>query len=104
MKPDSSASTIERPLRRAFFYASPVDLAPPIDGFLIALASTPRWLLAAPAKPTQQPPDARLVVLDAELASNQLGDAWQGPQLGGPAMPARPLLQQLDQPLALVGG
>jgi hypothetical protein len=41
----------------------------------------------------QQPPDAGLIVLNTELPRNELGNPRQRPQLGGPAMLARALLQ-----------
>jgi hypothetical protein len=48
MKPDSSSKTIERLLRRAFFYTRPILAAPLVDGRLIVLSGTSFWLLAAP--------------------------------------------------------
>jgi hypothetical protein len=52
-----------------------------LDGCFVALASTAEWFLWAPAGRPQQVADVIEVILHAELASDDLGDAPRCPHL-----------------------
>ena len=83
-------------------------VTPALDGLLVPLDGPPDRHLGRPVQLLEQPADVALVVADAELLLDDLGDAGAGPDLAAEAVGLRPVPEELrDQPLLLrqsVGG
>ena len=77
------------------------DLVPPApDGLLVALDGPPDRHLGRPVQFLEQPADVVLVVADAELLLDDLGDAGTGPDLAAEAVGLRAVPEELrDQTL-----
>src|SRR5918996_1762432 len=70
---------IVRPSSLAFFQGRPALLFPALDGIFVPLAGTFQRLLAAPVVLLEDAPHLGGVVLDPEVASDDLGRSGLGP-------------------------
>src|SRR5262245_36535314 len=75
------SSTNTRHRRASSFYPWPLFPLPPGDRGLVALDRPPLGLLAVPAQGSQHLPHVRRVIADAAFLEDQLGHAWQGPEI-----------------------
>src|SRR5262245_48622380 len=88
----------------AIFYGRPLLAYPVPDRFLVPLDGPPGRLLPAPSQPPQDPPDVADLVPNPGLHRDHVGHPLQGPELGAPAICARPLEQRpLHLPQLLLG-
>jgi len=81
MKPDSSTNAMVLPVRRAFLYAWPLDMAPHGDRAVIPLACLTLGVLARPLHALKQVPDPGRIEGLTEAALDHLADSLEGPQL-----------------------
>ena len=80
------------------------DLVTPApDGFLVPLDSSPDRHLRRPLQFPEQPADVVLVVADAELLLDHLGDAGTGPHLASEAVSLRTMPEELRDQMLLIG-
>src|SRR5512135_582371 len=84
-----------------FFDARPLELEPCGDLLGVALPGDPLGLLRGEATGPHPGAEIPRVEADAELLSDQLGEAWSGPQLGGEPMLRRILGQPASADLLL---
>jgi hypothetical protein len=75
MKPVSSTNAMTAWRRRPFFYPRPRNLAPVLDGGLVALACPTFRLLAGPAQLPQNLSDVAGMIVDFEVHTDDFGDA-----------------------------
>jgi hypothetical protein len=85
-----------RPSSLAFFQGGPALLLPALDGRLVPLAGTFQGLLAAPVALLEDAPHLARVVVDPEVASDNLGHPGLGPEVATKAKGRWPLGQQFQ--------
>jgi hypothetical protein len=86
-----------RPSSLAFFQGRPALLFPAPDGVFVPLAGTFQRLLAAPVVLLEDAPHLGGVVLDPEVASDDLGHPGLGPHVAAKAEGLGALDQQFQQ-------
>src|SRR5919106_3744975 len=86
-----------RPSSLAFFQGRPALLFPALDGVFVPLAGTFQRLLAAPVVLLEDAPHLGGVVLDPEVASDDLGHSGLGPHVAAKAQGLGSLDQQFQQ-------
>src|SRR5206468_5791646 len=78
-------------------------VAPAPDGFFVPLDGPPYRHLGRPAQLREQPADVVLVVRNAELLLDHLGDAGAGPDLAVKPVRFRPVPEELRDEALLSG-
>jgi hypothetical protein len=86
-----------RPSSRAFFQGGPALLFPVPDGCLVPLAGALQGLLAAPGVLLEDAPYLGGVVLDPEVASDNLGHPGLGPAVAAKTQGLGSLGQEFQQ-------
>lgn len=79
-------------------------LTPPPDGVLVPLDGPPDRLLRSPTQVLEEPADVTLVIADAELPLDDLGDAGAGPDLAAEPVRLRPVPEEFGDQPPLLGG
>lgn len=99
--PLSSRKPKWAPSAAVFFYTRPHMVLPIPDSLFVAFPVPFVGYLAAPAHGPHQLPDVRYRVGDTELPADNLGDATQGPEVGGISSLQRTPKQRSSQAFSL---
>lgn len=92
-----------RPAAQRFFYPRPVLFLPALDLCFFPLQGAALRFLGAPLQAVHQPTDMSAVIANSKLATDHLGNASRGPQIGPITMGQWSFEQQSDQAPALCG-